>query len=85
MKDKNVKASFFIINYDKSKNEIVKRMKDEGHTIGIHGYSHEYSEVYASLEDTMNNFYKMNNLLNETVGYNSKVVRFIGGSSNTIS
>ena len=85
LKEKNVKASFFLLNYDESKNEIVKRIKDEGHVIGIHGYSHNYSEVYSSVENTMDNFYKLEKHLYETIGYRTKVVRFIGGSSNTIS
>lgn len=85
LKEKKVKATFFIIGYDESKTEIVKRMKDEGHTIGIHGNSHDYSEVYTSIENTMDNFYIVDDALRKNVEYVPKFVRFIGGSSNTIS
>ena len=42
LKRYNIKATFFIINFDDSQIPILQRMIDEGHSIGIHGYSHEY-------------------------------------------
>ena len=47
LKEENIKATFFILNYGESKEELVKRIVDEGHTIGIHGYSHEYKDIYT--------------------------------------
>ncbi len=42
LKEKNVKATFFIIGENLNKNscEIIKRMHEEGHSIGNHSYTH---------------------------------------------
>lgn len=86
LKEKNVTATFFVIGYDDSKSEIIKRMVDEGHTIGLHGMTHEYSKFYTSVDATMENFYKIEELVSQTTaGYTSKIIRFPGGSSNTVS
>ena len=42
LKEENVKATFFIINYKENKKDLVKRIVEEGHSIGINGNSHKY-------------------------------------------
>ena len=56
LKKENVKATFFVINYSSSNEHLIKRIVAEGHTIGIHGYSHEYSKIYKSKETFMKIF-----------------------------
>lgn len=85
LKEENIKATFFILNYGESKEELVKRIVDEGHTIGIHGYSHEYKDIYTSDEAYMNNITKLQDKIKLTTGITTKYTRFPGGSSNTIS
>lgn len=85
LKANNIKATFFICDYDEDKLPIIKRMIDEGHTIGIHGYSHEYSDIYTSADAFMENINKLKNKLKEDTGYDAFVIRFPGGSSNTVS
>ena len=44
LKEKEIKATFFVIgSYAKSHPELVKRAYDEGHTIGLHSYTHKKS------------------------------------------
>lgn len=44
LKENNVKATFFVIgSYAKRNPELVKRAYDEGHTIGLHSYTHQKS------------------------------------------
>lgn len=81
----NVKATFFICDYDDSKIPLLKRMIAEGHTIGIHGYSHDYKTIYASPDAFMDNVYKLRDKLKEDTGYEAFCMRFPGGSSNTVS
>ncbi|MCI8965216.1 MAG: polysaccharide deacetylase family protein [Clostridia bacterium] len=83
----DIKATFFVLRFkgNKEKEELIQRMYNEGHTIGLHGYSHEYPEIYSSLDNITNNFYKLKEDISELTGYNSKIIRFPGGSSNTIS
>ena len=85
LKKKNVKATFFILNYDGAKEEIVKREVNEGHTVAIHGYSHNYKEIYKSEEIYMQNIKKLQDKIKKSTGYNATITRFPGGSSNTVS
>lgn len=80
-----VSATFFIIDFDSQKENIVLREFSEGHTIGYHGTSHEYKKVYSSLEVLMDNFYTLEDKVLDLTGFTSRLVRFPGGSSNTVS
>ncbi len=85
LKANDVKATFFIVNYSAEKLPIIKRMIDEGHAIGIHGYSHDYAKIYASDEAFMENINKLRDKLYNDTGYYTCLMRFPGGGSNTIS
>ena len=85
LKKENVKATFFVINYSESNEHLIKRIVAEGHTIGIHGYSHEYSKIYKSKETFMNNIYTLQDKIYKSTGVKSMYIRFPGGSSNTVS
>lgn len=80
----NVKATFFILGKeDEVSKELVREIYERGHTIGMHSYSHVYSEIYKSLEDFQADFWKMRQYIFETIGADSMYYRFPGGSSNT--
>ena len=81
----NAKATFFIVNYGSTGRQLVQRMINEGHTVAIHGYSHDYATIYASDEAFMNNVYSLRDKLLSDFGYNATILRFPGGSSNTVS
>lgn len=85
LKNRNVKATFFVLHYDEHNEQFIKREQQEGHTIALHGYTHNYSEVYQSAETCIENFEKIGNQVYQTTGERSKIIRFPGGSSNTIS
>lgn len=85
LKAKNVKATFFILNYDSNEEKLVKREINEGHTVGIHGYSHDYKQIYKSVDAYMNNITKLQEKIKKSTGYNATITRFPGGSSNTVS
>ncbi len=85
LKKENVKATFFVINYSNSNEHLLKRIVAEGHTIGIHGYSHEYSKIYKSKETFMNNVYTLQDRIFKSTGVKTMYTRFPGGSSNTVS
>ena len=83
--EKNVKATFFILNYNSAGEKLVQREYNEGHTVGIHGYSHDYHTIYQSEEAYMTNLTKLQSKIKASTGYTSTITRFPGGSSNTIS
>lgn len=85
LKSENVKATFFILNYSDTNEYLIKRIVNEGHTIAIHGYSHNYDEIYQSEEAYMNNLKKLRDKIKTTTGVDTTITRFPGGSSNTVS
>lgn len=79
----NVKATFFVtgqFGYE----DLIKRAHDEGHSIGLHTYSHDY-HVYDSEEAYFDDLKKIDDVVYNAIGVHSKLIRFPGGSSNTIS
>ena len=85
LKEENIKATFFVLNFDSSKEALLKREVKEGHSIGIHGYSHEYRKIYQSVDTYMENINSMQRKIKEVTGMTTVITRFPGGSSNTVS
>jgi peptidoglycan/xylan/chitin deacetylase (PgdA/CDA1 family) len=82
----NVKATFFVVGKtDKGSKEIYKRIVEEGHTLGMHSYSHKYEKIYNSVEDFDKDFTKLWKLLYDTTGYKPSIFRFPGGSDNLVN
>lgn len=85
LKEEQVKATFFVINHSDNLNYLIKREFDEGHTVALHSYSHNYKEIYQSSESYFNDLEKIKNKVYQITGERSQIIRFPGGSSNTIS
>ena len=85
LKEYGVQATFFICNYSDDKIPILKRMINEGHAIGIHGYSHDYATIYKTDDAFMENINKLRDKLYKDTGYYTTLMRFPGGGSNTVS
>lgn len=85
LKQEDIKATFFLVNFNSSYNPAVKRIYDEGHSIGIHSYTHNYKLIYSSVSAYFDDLNKMNDKIKTITGSDTKLLRFPGGSSNTIS
>ena len=85
LKEKDVKATFFILNYNSEGEKLVQREYAEGHTVAIHGYSHDYKTIYQSEDIFMENVTKLQEKIKASTGYNATIIRFPGGSSNMVS
>ncbi len=85
LKKNNVKATFFLLNYNSSTESLVKREVAEGHSVGIHGYSHSYKKIYQSEEAYMENLNKLQAKIYKSTNVKTTITRFPGGSSNTVS
>lgn len=79
-----VKATFFVVAKDGYTDQY-RRIVEDGHTLAMHSYSHKYSEIYASLDAYKEDLTKLHDFLYELTGEDCNIVRFPGGSSNTIS
>lgn len=85
LKEQNVKATFFVINHSDDLNYLIKREYDEGHVVALHSYTHNYGEIYSSVDAYFNDLNLISNKVKNIIGYEPKIIRFPGGSSNTIS
>ncbi|MEG0026330.1 MAG: polysaccharide deacetylase family protein [Bacilli bacterium] len=85
LKQENIKATFFVIKKDPSFNDVIKRIDDEGHTIGLHSSTHDYKYIYSSLDNYFIDLMDVQNYAKAITGKISNIIRFPGGSSNTVS
>ena len=83
LKKYNVKATFFVTS--NGSDDTIKKAYKEGHSIGIHSYSHKYNEIYKSEEAFFKDVDKVNERIKRITGEYSRILRFAGGSSNTVS
>ena len=84
--DYNVKATFFVNGReDENSLAVYKRIADEGHSIGMHSYSHKYKDLYKSLDSFIEDTNRIHQLILDTTGQDCKLYRFPGGSSNQVS
>ena len=83
LKEFKIKATFFVV-YDDSPEAIAlyKRIIDEGHTIGIHSTSHDYEQVYSSVEAFLSDMDQVASLVETATGQKPEIFRFLGGSIN---
>lgn len=80
----NVKATFFVTNQFPGYVYLIKNEYQAGHTVAVHTYTHNYN-IYKSVSAYVNDFNKMNNVIEKYTGSKSRLFRFPGGSSNTVS
>lgn len=83
LKEEGVKATFFVTCH--GPDELIKREYDEGHTVALHTATHNYAILYASDEAYFNDLQQVQNRVKRITGFDSKIIRFPGGASNTIS
>ena len=83
LKKYNVKVTFFVTG--KGDDSIIKREYDEGHTVALHTNTHNYSYIYASQENYFEDLYAIRNRVKRITGVESNIIRFPGGTSNTVS
>ncbi len=84
LKKYGVKATFFVVNTG-SYMDMITRAAQEGHTVAIHTYSHDYNTIYSSDEAFFADLEAMQQVIFERTGQTTMLTRFPGGSSNTIS
>lgn len=82
----HVKATFFVVGKEGTDaQEALQRIVEEGHTLGMHSYSHKYKELYQSRDSFTTDFEQIRDYIYQATGVESLYYRFPGGSSNTVS
>ena len=83
LKERNIKATFFLVGENvKLHPEMAKRIVEEGHAIGIHSNTHNYENIYESVESFMQDLETARQTIYEVTGVDTTLVRFPGGSIN---
>lgn len=83
LKEEGVKATFFVTNT--GPDHLILREYQEGHTVALHSASHNYAYIYSSVDRYFEDLVSVHDRVYRITGYDSKIIRFPGGSSNTIS
>ena len=81
----NVKATFFVTNGKPDYQNLIAEEASRGHTVAIHSASHDYSRIYQSVDAYFDDLNEMNNIIFTQTGKYADIIRFPGGSSNTVS
>lgn len=82
----DVKATFFVIgNQIDGLEEILKRIHNEGHSIGLHSYSHSFRRIYSSRSAFIKEMLLCQEKINEVVGIKPNILRFPGGSQKHLT
>lgn len=86
LKEYDIKATFFVNGREGPfAVRMYRRMVEEGHAIGNHTYSHNYRQIYRSVDSFFADLEKLENYLFEVAEVRPKIIRFPGGSTNTVS
>jgi peptidoglycan/xylan/chitin deacetylase (PgdA/CDA1 family) len=85
LKIAKVKATFFVVGKEiEGKEKILSRIYHEGHSIGLHTYSHNFKIIYRSSEGFISEMKKVSDKIEQVIGFAPKIIRFPGGSSKRL-
>ena len=81
LKSHDIKGTFFIVgNRIKGREKILKQIVTEGHSIGLHSYSHKLKMIYSSKKVFIDEMQKTSDEIYDNVGIRTYLIRFPGGS-----
>ena len=81
----NVKVTFFVTNVNSGYENMIAKEAAAGHTVAIHSASHDYKKIYSSVDAYFADLNEMSDIIYAQTGQRAKLIRFPGGSSNTVS
>ena len=84
LKQYDVKATFFVVG-NRAQADLIRRAYEEGHSIGVHSYTHVFEEIYASEEAFFADFWATEEVIHAQTGQYTTIFRFPGGGNNTAS
>ena len=80
-----VKVTFFVTNVNSGYENMIAKEAAAGHTVAIHSASHDYKKIYSSVDAYFADLNEMSDIIYAQTGQRPKLIRFPGGSSNTVS
>lgn len=86
LKEKNVRATFFVVGYKiAGREQILKRIYKEGHSIGLHSYSHNYKKLYRNEDSFIKEMVETEDEVYRVIGERTKIIRFPSGSKKHLT
>ena len=83
LEEKDVKATFFVTGpKSEESDQRLRAIVEQGHTLGMHTYCHDYEIIYDSVEAYLEDMYQVFTMIREATGETPTVFRFAGGSIN---
>ena len=83
LKNESVPATFFIIgNQIKGQEDLIRRINNEGHALGLHSMSHRRNSLYNSNEAFLKEMLETQEIINSIVGIKPNILRFPFGCNN---
>ncbi len=80
LKEKKVNGTFFVVgSHVEYRPALTQRIVEEGNSVGIHSYSHDYKQIYASPTALLCDVEKCSRVL-QSIGIYTRLYRFPGGS-----
>lgn len=84
LKEENVPATFFLIGCQiENQEDIILRMKNEGHSIGLHSVTHDRNKLYHGNEGFINEMLKEQAIIEKVTGEKPNILRFPFGCNNS--
>lgn len=83
LKENDVKATFLIGELVEKHPDLVKRMNDEGHSIGVHTFTHERNKIYRNDSSFLEENLKAQESIEKVIGKKVFSLRFPFGSNNS--
>ena len=80
-----VKATFFVTNQFPAYQYMIGETHRRGHTIALHTLTHRYEVLYKNEAAYYNDLEAIKNIVVNQTGVTPTIVRFPGGTSNTVS
>ncbi|MDO4567210.1 MAG: polysaccharide deacetylase family protein, partial [Oscillospiraceae bacterium] len=79
-----VKATFFITGQNPEYYDMIAKEAEAGHLVAAHTYSHDFGEIYTGESGFWEDIERLQELIAAQTGSRSTVLRFAGGSSNSV-
>lgn len=81
----NVKVTFFVTSQFSNYRDMIGEAYRRGHTIAMHSYTHNFGKIYSSESAYYEDLHDIQEVCQEQTGVIPSIVRFPGGTSNTVS
>ena len=83
LKEEGVPATFFLIGEQiEGQEALILRMRDEGHSLGLHSYTHKKQNLYPNPENFISEMRKVQDKLFDITGETYNILRFPFGCNN---